>query len=500
MKKVLCFVSNNDYMALEEATQKLQEGYEVYFLLCDSSVRGCNVCRVLDKGTCLLCTYMMKKTIRPLLRFSKDYHIEVMSNLITDNIRNESDKVELDFHDVKSLKNLTFHGVDIGYGAFSTFVTYTRNVMPTFNDALKEYLNALMRSEIRQTLAIEKYVNQLKPDLMVFHNGRFANLKPLLCIAKKNRIEYIVTEQWNLPNGVVKKDFFHNDIPHSFNGFYEKIKIAWENAGAEGPEIGRRFFENRRYAKYAGDTIYTKNQQQGLLPSDFDNSKRNIAIFNSSEDEFFSISKEWDDTALFPNQYVALKYIFDHYKDDSSVHFYLRIHPNLKNVPWKSHTLLYQLKFPNVTIIPADSPISSYALMDQAEKVIVFNSTMGIESAYWGKAVIALNKCTYSHLGQVYEPKTVEEMLNMIDNHDLPTLRNETSCYMVACYYMGYAAEDYKYYHIESKRIGHGIEVFPFFKLFGSSVLYAYVCRALARLSTMIGPGRRFRNLAERTA
>lgn len=500
MKKALFFISNNDYMALDEAIEKCQNGYDIYFVLCDSSVRGCNVCRACDKATCKLCAYTMKKLIRPLLKTNHAYHMEMMANLITSDIKRQAEDFSFDYHDVKSLKTITFHGVEIGYGAFSTFVTYTRNVMPTFNETLKDYLDALMRAEVRETLALEKYVFQLKPDLIVFHNGRFANLKPLLNIAKNNKIDYIVTEQWNLPGGIVKRNFFFNDIPHSYEAYVKKFEIAWKNAGDKGAEIGKAFYENRRFAKYAGDTIYTKDQKKDLLPENFDSNKRNISIFNSSEDEFFAVSKEWDESVLYPNQYIALKTIFEHYKDDNTVHFYLRIHPNLKNVPWKSHTLLYQLEYPNVTIIPPSSPISSYALMDKSEKVIVFNSTMGLESTYWGKPVIALNRCTYSLLHQVYEPQNENEMYDMIDNVDLTPLRDETNCFKAACYYMGYAAEDYRHFQVSSYRIKHNIEVIPILKLFGSPVLYAYTRRLLSRISTIVGSGRRFKNLAERTA
>lgn len=34
-------------------------------------------------------------------------------------------------------------------------------------------------------------------------------------------------------------------------------------------------------------------------------------------------------------------------------------------------------------MIGADSDISTYDIMDNAEKVIVFGSTMGLESSYW---------------------------------------------------------------------------------------------------------------------
>lgn len=497
MKRAVVFVSNNDYMALEEAINRLNDGCEVFFLLCDSSVRGCNVCPTCDKATCYLCTFTMKKLVRGLQKQYNNVHVAKISDYITKDIVRMASDMTFDYSDVKSLKKLTFHGVDIGYGAFSTFVTYTRNVMPSFNELFIDYINNLMRNEVRQTLAIERFVDKITPDILIFHNGRFSNLKPLLGIAKARNIDYFITEQYTLPSGEVRKNNFSNDIPHSYKALGEKIELAWKNAGEKGYEIGKAFYENRRNAIYSGDKIYTKDQEKGLLPKDFDKSKRNISIFNSSEDEFFAVSKEWDDSVLYPNQYEALKAIFNHYKDNDDIHFYLRIHPNLSNVPWKSHTMLYDLKFPNVTVIPPTSPESSYSLMDNSEKVIIFNSTMGIESSYWGKAVIALNKCTYSSMGVVYEPSTEGELFDMIDNERLEPLRNEVNCFKAACYWLGYATEGYKHFNITSYRLKHDLEVLPILRLFGSARLYAYIRRVLMKVAPILG---KYKNLAKRTA
>jgi len=500
MKKALVFVGHNDYMALEEAVLRNRAGYEIYFLLCDHSVKGCNICHACDRANCALCTHTMRKLIRPLVRSGKGFHLIPVSSRLTPEMKREAAAYPLVYSDVKSLKDLTFHEVEIGYGAFSTFVTYTRNVMPTFNDTLKAYLDTLMRSQIRSTLVGEVLLDEIRPDLVVFHNGRFANYKPIYNLARARGIDYVATEQARQPDGLMLKNNYFNDIPHSFEAIGGKVATAWEKVGEKGPEIGRSFFENRRNAKPAGDKVYTAGQQAGMLPEGFDAGKRNIAIFNSSEDEFFSISKAYDSYVLFPNQYVALKTLFEHYKDDPQIHFYLRIHPNLKDVPWKSHTMLYDLKYPNVTLIPPTSPISSYTLMDQAEKVIVFNSTMGLESSYWGKTVIALSRCSYSDFHLVYAPETEQEVFDLIDRVDLPPLQNRENCYKMACYLLRNAMEPYQVYPLTTKMLPHTIEVIPIFKLLGSARLYAYACRLLEKLSTRIGPGRKFRHLAERTA
>lgn len=75
------------------------------------------------------------------------------------------------------------------------------------------------------------------------------------------------------------------------------------------------------------------------MPSDINDHKENIVIFNSSEDEFSAIGGKFESIKLFNSQIEGIKAIVDHYSGDSSKHFYLRIHPNLK----KSHIAIIKI-------------------------------------------------------------------------------------------------------------------------------------------------------------
>ena len=61
-------------------------------------------------------------------------------------------------------------------------------------------------------------------------------------------------------------------------------------------------------------------------------------------------------------------------------------------------------------MLPPESPISSYALLDACEKVFSFGSTMGMEATYAGKPSVLLSEAYYRMLGAVYEPENPEEV------------------------------------------------------------------------------------------
>lgn len=491
MKRVIICVIHNDYMSLDLGITKYKDGYDVYFVGCDKSVNFCGFqnprgCSLL----CRVCSMAMKKEIMKLVTEDHNrYHYTAISDLVTKEIVDKSNKMEFDFSNTQELKDLTYKDVEIGYAAFSSFVSLTRNVMPTYNETLKSYLCEVLRREVMLTDALDTYIERLNPELIIFHNGRMPNCKPPYCLAKSKGINYIATER--IPTtGESIMDNFINDVPHSYSAIHAKIESVWAKAGKEKYEIGKRFFDNRYHSKPSGDKVYTASQKLGNLPDGFDTTKRNIVIFNSSEDEYFSISKEFDQSTLFPNQYIALTTIFERYKNAKDIHFYLRIHPNLANVPYKSHTMLYDLKYDNVTIIPPSSPISSYTLMENAEKVLVFNSTIGLESSYWGKPVIAMSNCFYSGFNIVYEPRDEMELFTLLDNPNLASKSSSKEIfYKLAYRLMGRVGDKLRYYKCSEKLIslpfknGEQLRVYAPFKLLGSSYLYTFVVHTIKFLS-----------------
>ena len=228
------------------------------------------------------------------------------------------------------------------------------------------------------------------------------------------------------------------------------------------------------------------------MPNEWDENKRNIIIYNSSEDEYVAIGEEYEDLALFPDQYMALKYIFNEHKDDSEIHFYLRIHPNLKGVSYKYHMDLYEFEreFENVSVIGADNPISSYKLLDLSEKVIVFGSTIGLESVYWGKAVILLG-CTWYYYSDIcYLPETKEELSTMILQTLKPKYNDNVLKQGLFHYYRKATFIDseppFKYVNYNPIQIfffNKKIVGYSFQKIWSSTTLYALYVAAIKFLS-----------------
>ena len=458
----------------EAALQEKAKGNDVLFLYCDGSLKMCGVNRRCNNLKCAQCSLRFKSRINKLL--PDTIQKRSVGSFVNEEIASLAKNALFEYDNTEELKQLNFHGVDVGFAALSSYISWTRNLNPVLKGETKEFFDRLIALSVKLTLVTERVIKEYQPDMIVFHNGRYPYYKPFYRLAQLNGIPYLCTETNYDMDKNVYQEFIENDIPHSIDFWTKKMHKYWDGEPDvhKREEISTLFFENRRGAKYSGDKIYTKDQIPGTMPDGFNPNIENIAIFNSSEDEFGAIGQEVSKYSLFQSQYDGIKAIAERYKKDKSKHFYLRIHPNLNGLPFDYHVNLYKLNYPNLTVIPGTSSVSSYALMDACDKVIVFGSTMGAESAYWKKPVICLSFALYYNLGCVYTPKTKEEAWALIETKNLPHL-DSNSPKLFAFSILTSNKKKFQYVDLSGstfmfrgrKRIYPAI-----YKLFGSTKLY----------------------------
>lgn len=485
MKKILVFCvgghAAQEALQIDEAIEQYNKGNDVTFLHCDDTIGGCNDNRCFSSIKCSICKSFQSRNRKKYLPSGikqvsiKDY--------VTKDIKKQANK-KFKYNDVETLRNVKFHGVDIGLGAISSYITYTRNLNPKIDNRTRSYFDQLLYTEALMTLVIEKLHEENCFDEIILHNGRFAIFKPFLNFAQNHNIDYICTESVIDKNGNISKNYFFNEIPHNINPYIKKFQQAWDEAKENNIDcltIGKSFFERRRNAQGTGDKIYTASQDSNSFVQYWDDTKENIVIYNSSEDEFCAVSGDFEKGKVFSTQIEGIKAIVEHYKEDKSKHFYLRVHPNLMHIKYAYHQDLYKLNFPNLTVIPADSPISSYTLLDKADKIITFGSTMGIEATYAKKPSICIGPALYGSLDITYNPKTQNEIWTLIDT---PNLQNKYSDKVLIYGYFFMAIYDsiIKDYlrNIDSRLLKYKIFgknriVYAYNKLFGSNYIYLLV-------------------------
>jgi len=397
---------------LDEAEIMSRDNCEVYFAYCKKATNFCSVNLTGKKSNCDLCTWTTNHALNNL---SKD--IKLINILDYCNLDNNHRTFSL--NSVDEIKAIDYKQVKIGYGVLSTYISFTRNNDPVFDEAFVSYINKLLNTSILLTDAYEKIYEQINPDLICIFNGRYFEFRPAYELAINKCINVKCYEVIGDYGKDGYKLCYDNCMPHSILGNMRKVEEEWnscELSESEKLQIGSSFYINRRQGRPAGDKIYTINQKAGLLPIDWDESKRNFVIFNSSEDECVSVGDEYSRFNFFKTQIEGIKNILTLLIDHKDIHIYLRIHPNLSEIKYSYHTDLLRLdqEFPNVTIISGKDNVSSYELMERSEKVIVFGSTMGFESAFWKKPVINLAGCDYAMSNICYMPQSEEDLKHLL--------------------------------------------------------------------------------------
>jgi hypothetical protein len=238
---------------------------------------------------------------------------------------------------------------------------------------------------------------------------------------------------------VTQKDdfvtFYPNTLPHDLTFNQQAIEKLWDDAPQDRNTVAESFFESRRRGVFTNDKVYVDRQVAGKLPASWNEELKNVAVFNSSEDEYAAIDREWENN-IYPSQAEGVDRLCRALADDRGIHLYLRLHPNLKGMERSWLTSLAQLgeRHRNLTLIPAESDVSSYMLLDRADVVVTFGSTVGLEAVYWNKPSILLNICYYAGLGGTYNPSDHDAAVKGI-RADLPS-KDRTPALKAAYYLM----------------------------------------------------------------
>ena len=385
---------------------------EVTVAICDGF---CKSCPANPYGAKIMCNECKKATKNVLYKIGAK--VVKFSDFANNNLQHPLYK----YNSIFDLKSIVYRDVQIGLGVASYYISSTRNLYPAVTSDFCNIINkwmetSMINTDIAYGLITKEY------DKVVIVNGRMFDALPFQAVFIKLGIPFVMIETRTTIDGNTVHDDYVNCKVHTISAYAERMKKFWENSNvplAERIDIAESFYKNRFNAIATNDKIYTKEQQAGLMPSNWDPNKKNIVIFNSSEDEFASLGGEFDENKLFNSQMEGILFLLRN-TNNENIHYYLRIHPNLMNIPYRYNRDLLKLndKFPNITVIPGNSKISSYSLMQAADKVITFGSTIGIESAFWGKKSMVLAPTFYSGIDVCYNPTSREEILSFI-NEDI---------------------------------------------------------------------------------
>jgi hypothetical protein len=226
-------------------------------------------------------------------------------------------------------------------------------------------------------------------DSVIYLNGRKPDQAACRLWAQERKMK-----SYSLEHAMQPYIAFHFEefIPQNFLGYqlnfiekYSKSPLALE----ENSRASIKWFQNQRINS---PTFGPKFESHQL--NQFDGKSRTFVIYTSSLSEFDfaqeTLDQEW-------NQLKALKTTVEKIRGEySDAQIILRIHPNQRNYAWKDLVrLLDCARGHGVKIVLPWDNVSSYELMDLADYIITWNSTIGLEGIYHGKKVVCLSENFY---------------------------------------------------------------------------------------------------------
>ena len=418
---------------LEIAQQHLDRGDSVEFLFCDGLIPICEINIQKDLDTCLYCIGRRNSGISLLKGKVIKKNLFQYSNL---QVWKEVRRLKTTFKNLESLTSYKIDNFSIGASVYSSIADINREHSPD----LKKYkgeINKFIKAAGRVYFCIQNYIENNKPDIVYIYNGRHALERPAVEACRKLNIDFKTYEfayngGYRIQNNTLIQDIdgrikeFHaitkgvseDLIRKAGKIFYEK-KIGLRQGAISFNKKNLKFKKN----KYEALDRYEKKK---ILPKEWNCEKYNIVIFQSSGFEDHTANEFFKHRKIYPNQECGLKLMSrECYERDKSIHLFIKLHPSYMfwNVKPQELTSVLKLDLPeNVTFILPDSKFDTYHLIENADKVVAFRSTAGIEAAYSGKPVIMLEDHIIAKLKSTYLPKDHEDAISLICDKKLPAL------------------------------------------------------------------------------
>jgi len=404
---------------LELLQKNLDIKNNVFFYHCDRSITNCELIWHLAlqykvtinqqrKGTCFYCQEKQK------MGFSLIDGTFVLQSLISDDQKKTQYTIDPNaFESETTIKNLVIdNSYKIGWSMMSTLISLVRNpfLLPA---NYKRELSDLYQDCCRIYYSTKQYIQENGLEKIYLFNGRLSYTNAIMSAAKSLNTDFYAHDRGS---DLTKYLLFKNHTMHSIENVTERILETWDSERDEEKKkrLGSQFFHDRENNIMGSWYSFLDKQDKDLLPANWNNEIQNIGFFTSSEDEFVSISDEWNLT-LFKSQSEGIKFVSDIISNLPNIHLYIRIHPNVEGMSNDYKSLLLKLSdHNNTTLINYDSPVSSYALLKKCNKIITFGSTVGIEAVFWGKPSILLGKSLYYNLKGAIIPKTQDELVNLL--------------------------------------------------------------------------------------
>jgi hypothetical protein len=273
-------------------------------------------------------------------------------------------------------------------------------------------LAALVNSFLRT----KEYLTQLDLkdsfDTIVFMNGRQPHQAACLEYAQDHSLKWFSVEH-NPFESKFKSFHFEPFLPQDFLSMQKNYLANYHACSSKiesmKPKLESWFYQQRNFGPSFGPA-HSPTELTSVS-----NGVRTFAIFTSTLSEYDYMLEQQDRSW---SQFEAISKLIKKIKSDYfDAEIVVRIHPNQRNYSWHDLIELNRvISSPGVKVVQPWESTTSYSILDTADYVIVWNSTIGLEAVYWGKKTLCLSNTFYNLV--VSMPKLSPENLGAFKFED----------------------------------------------------------------------------------
>jgi hypothetical protein len=326
----------------------------------------------------------------------------------------------------EELKRLTYRGAALGLGAASSLVSRLRDPDPDV-PASHAFVSKSLRAAALAFESAQALIGHHRPSTVLVFNGRFACVRAIAEAAAAASVPCMFHERGGSDG---RYEVYDRPI-HDYAASRDRIRDAWESGGSVRDEVARSFFSRRRAGDGMGWLSYVGIQEKGSAPPH--RGRRRLAFFSTSEDEFVAAS-EYGAYAPFTSQRDAVCFLMNFVSGRDDMELVVRVHPHVSQKSAKERYWWNGLRGSNLVLVPSHSTTDSYALVETADVVLTYGSSIGVEATFARKPVVLLGESDYRELGCAYVPASACELETLLDRQLLPPMPVHT-CLPYGYYY-----------------------------------------------------------------
>ena len=322
------------------------------------------------------------------------------------------------------LTQAKYDDMEIGrYIKSSVHSNFRRSSLDLNDQEVEDIYRRYLYSGMAAYFALNRLLDDYRPDIVFMFNGRFSNLRILVELCKKKGIRYITHERGRLIESVRLVD---NEMTISLKprlDFYEQ----WSEIPLSQEELDEiiTYMGNRRIGKDLHWVVYSPP------PQDIEEVKSKLGVdpkypvwtlFTTSDDEAAAFR---DRRSVFNMQIDWVKMTVEYARTHPNINLIIRVHPNTagKRARGNNTQQLEGLKAlipslpSNAKMILPDDSISSYTLMDFTDLGLMFLSTVGLEMACIGKPSIMSGPSIIKGMPHVPTLQSAEDYYPLLEKY-----------------------------------------------------------------------------------